>query len=56
MKKTLIPTDVAALALGVTPAAIWQAFRRGHLTRYGTAKRALVDLAECQARQPSETA
>lgn len=50
MRPTLVPTAVAAVALGVTPEAVRQLFSRGRLTRYGTAKKALVDLAECDAR------
>lgn len=49
--RTMVTTDVAAVALRITPAAVRQLFARGHLTRYGTPKRALVDLAECDARQ-----
>lgn len=48
---TLITTDVAAVALGVEPATVRQLIRRGLLKRYGTRKRALVDLAECEARK-----
>jgi len=42
----LVPTDVAALALGVKPEAIRKKRQRGQLTRYGTPQRALVDLDE----------
>jgi len=52
----LVPTDVAAVALGITPAGVRQLFRRGQLTRYGTAKRALVDLGECEIRGESKAA
>lgn len=52
----LVATDVAAVALGVTPGAVRLMFHRGILTRYGTAKRALVDLAECEARQIGKAA
>lgn len=55
-RPNLVPTDVAAAALGVTPVAIRLMFYRGTLTRYGTRKRALVDLAECEARQLSKAA
>ncbi len=54
--KRLVSTDVAAVALGVTPGAVRLMFYRGTLTRYGTRKRALVDLAECEARQISRAA
>lgn len=56
MRATLVPTDVAAVALGVTPAAVRQLIKRGRLTRYGTAKRALVDLAECEIRAEGRAA
>lgn len=46
--KRLVPTAVAALALGVTPAAVRQMVYRGRLTRHGSAQRALVDLGECE--------
>lgn len=44
--KRLVSTDVAALALGVTQAAIRQMAHRGKLTRHGTRQRALYDLDE----------
>lgn len=50
MKPKLVPTAVAAVALGVKPDAVRQMFRRGRLTRYGSPEKALVDLAECEAR------
>lgn len=50
--KRLVPTDVAAIALGVTPSAVRQLFRRGRLTRHGGRQRALVDLAECETLRP----
>lgn len=49
MKRHLVPTAVAAVALDVQPATVRQLIRRGMLTRYGTRQRALVDLAECEA-------
>ncbi len=49
MKRRLVPTAVAAVALGITDAGVRQLVHRGRLTRYGTARRALVDLAECEA-------
>lgn len=54
--RTMVSTDVAAVALRITPAAVRKLFERGHLTRYGTAKRALVDLAECDAREVHKAA
>jgi hypothetical protein len=56
VKRRLVPTAVAAVALGVTPAAVRQLIKRGHLTRYGDRKRALVDLAECEIRSLGEAA
>ncbi|MEV6526874.1 hypothetical protein AB0M43_33580 [Longispora sp. NPDC051575] len=46
---TLVPTAVAALALGVDPATVRQYARRGKLTRHGTAQRAAYDLDEVKA-------
>lgn len=48
MSRRLVPTAVAAVALGVKPDAVRQMIRREKLTRYGSPKRALVDLAECE--------
>jgi len=48
MKRRLVPTDVAAVALGVTPSAVRHLFRRGRLTRYGSERAALVDLCEAE--------
>lgn len=45
-KRELVPTAVAAVALGVTPGAVRLLIHRGRLTRYGTRARALVDMAE----------
>lgn len=56
MSGRLVPTDVAAVALGITPAGVRQLFKRGVLTRYGTVKRALVDLAECEVRRIGKAA
>ncbi len=56
MTRRLVETAVAAVALGVTPAAVRQLIKRGHLTRYGSAKRALVDLAECETRAEQRAA
>ncbi len=50
MRRRLVPTDVAAVALGITPAGVRQLIKRRRLTRYGTVKRALVDLGECEGR------
>jgi len=55
-RRRLVPTTVAAVALGVTPAAVRQMIHRGTLTRYGTQKRALVDLTECEIRRMGEAA
>ncbi len=41
-----VPTNVAALALGVTEGTIRQWAHRGRITRYGTARRATYDLDE----------
>lgn len=49
MSRCLVPTAVAAVALGVKPDAVRQMIRRQKLARYGTPQRALVDLAECEA-------
>jgi hypothetical protein len=51
-----VTTDVAAVALGVTPGAIRLMFHRGQLTRYGTKKIALVDLGECEIRAEGRAA
>ncbi len=42
----LVPTELAALAAGVTTATIRQWARRGKLTRYGKPSRAEYDLGE----------
>ncbi|MEU8551611.1 hypothetical protein [Streptomyces roseoverticillatus] len=44
-----VPTNVAALALGVTEGTIRQWAHRGRITRYGTARRATYDLDELVA-------
>ncbi|MFF3419769.1 hypothetical protein ACFYW9_34595 [Streptomyces sp. NPDC002698] len=41
-----VPTELAALVLGVREVTIRQWARRGKITRYGTARRALYDLDE----------
>jgi hypothetical protein len=48
-EKTLVDTEAAALALCVSPATIRQWSVRGKLSRHGTPKRALWDLAELLA-------
>lgn len=45
---TKVPTELAALALDVPESTIRQWAKRGKLARYGTARRALYDLAECR--------
>lgn len=45
----LVPTKVAALAVGVPEATIRQWVRRGKLTRYGTPGRAEFDIKELTA-------
>lgn len=45
---TKVPTELAALALDVPPSTIRKWAQRGKLTRYGNARRALYDLAECR--------
>ncbi|REF00935.1 helix-turn-helix domain-containing protein [Thermomonospora umbrina] len=42
----LVPTQLAALAAGVSEATIRKWASRGKLTRYGTTGRALYDLTE----------
>lgn len=56
MKRRLVPTSVAAVALGVKPASVRKLIERGRLTRYGTDRRALVDLSECEGRALREAA
>ena len=48
-KPRLVPTDLAALAMGVTPSAVRKLASRGRLTRYGTSRRALYDLNEIES-------
>jgi hypothetical protein len=56
-----LPTQLAALATGVSEATIRQWARRGKLTRYGTPKRAeydideLAGLADGTGRRPAST-
>ena len=45
---TLVDTDTAAIALGVTSRRIRQLVAEGKLTNHGTARRILVDIAELQ--------
>ncbi|MFE2531583.1 transcriptional regulator [Streptomyces sp. NPDC059371] len=53
-----VPTELAALVLGVQEVTIRQWARRGKITRYGTARRALYDLDELTelARTTTSTA
>lgn len=44
-----VSTELAALAVGVSPVTIRQWVRRGKLTRYGSPNRAEFDLAELLA-------
>ncbi|TSB26771.1 hypothetical protein OG422_04505 [Streptomyces sp. NBC_01525] len=41
-----VPTELAALALGVSPATIRKWASRGKITRYGSPQRAAYDLDE----------
>ncbi|MGI5237983.1 hypothetical protein [Dactylosporangium sp. CA-139066] len=45
-RRRLVPTDLAALAAGVTEATIRKWASRGKLTRYGAPGRAEYDLDE----------
>ncbi|MGB3442446.1 MAG: transcriptional regulator [Actinophytocola sp.] len=45
-RRTTVPTQLAAMAAGVTEATIRKWASRGRLTRYGTPGRAEYDLAE----------
>ena len=45
---TLVDTETAAIALGVTARRIRQLVAEGKLTNHGTARRILVDIAELQ--------
>jgi hypothetical protein len=51
---TLVDTEVAALALGITPGGVRILAFRGLLTPYGTERRRQYDLAEIMARKPLE--
>ncbi|WP_431881559.1 hypothetical protein [Micromonospora chalcea] len=53
MKRRLVDTEVAAMALGVRPGTIRVMAHRGQLTRYGTRQRALWDLDELLDRLPA---
>jgi hypothetical protein len=44
-----VPTELAALATGVSPATVRKWASRGRITRYGTAGRAQYDLQELLA-------
>ncbi|AEN14089.1 MULTISPECIES: MerR family transcriptional regulator [unclassified Streptomyces] len=44
-----VPTELAALAAGVSPATIRKWASRGKLTRHGTPRRAEYDLEELRA-------
>lgn len=46
IRRTTVPTQLAALAAGVPEATIRKWASRGKLTRYGTPGRAEYDLAE----------
>jgi hypothetical protein len=45
-QRSLVPTELAALAAGVTEATIRKWASRGKLTRYGRPRRAEYDLDE----------
>lgn len=45
-RRRTVPTDLAALAAGVTPATVRKWASRGKLTRYGRPGRAEYDLEE----------
>jgi hypothetical protein len=45
---TLVDTETAAIALGVTARRVRQLVAEGKLTNHGTARRILVDIAELQ--------
>jgi hypothetical protein len=45
-RRRIVPTEIAALAAGVTQATIRKWASRGHLTRYGQPGRAEYDLDE----------
>ena len=48
MNRRLVETDVAAAALGVTPAAVRQLAYRGRIKKYGTTRRRRYDLDELE--------
>lgn len=56
MSRRLVPTEVAAVALGVAPATVRKWRERKILTRHGTRRRALVDLLECERIRCGEAA
>jgi len=45
-KRRTVPTELAALAMGVSEATIRKWASRGKITRYGSAQRAEYDLEE----------
>ncbi|THA30359.1 hypothetical protein E6R18_20510 [Streptomyces sp. A1277] len=45
-RRRTVPTELAALAAGVTPATIRKWVSRGKITRFGTPQRAEYDLDE----------
>lgn len=51
-KPRTVPTELAALAMGVSTATIRKWASRGKLTRHGTPQRAEYDLAELRALVP----
>jgi len=46
IRRRLIPTDIVARILGVKPGTVRMLAQRGQLTRYGTARHRMYDLAE----------
>lgn len=48
-RRRTVPTDLAALAMGVTEATIRKWASRGKITRYGSPQRAEYDLDELMA-------
>jgi hypothetical protein len=56
VRRTTVPTKVAAIAVGVAEATIRQWARRGRLTRYGTPGRAEYDIEELTSIAEERTA